>query len=170
MKMDRIEYYMTIARETAKRSKCSRRKFGAILVKNDEIVSTGYNGSARGTLNCGLDIPCLKDLYREDHYSSYKYCPALHAEDNAVSRVGWEKSNGCIMFLAPADDKDGDMPCHSCREKLIQGGVSGVWYIGRDETLKYISNTGLLTMENEWMMDTLKTGNPDYVEEVLKDE
>lgn len=170
MRMNKIENFMEQARVIAKRSPCSRRKFGAVIVRNGSVVGSGYNGSPKGCLNCGEDIPCLKDLFKEDHYSSYKYCPAVHAEDNAISDAGWERTRGGVMFLCPADDKDGDLPCHHCREKIINAEISGVWYKDRDESLKYISDIDLRKMEDEWMMSTLKEGRPDYVEEMLNDE
>ncbi len=84
MRISKQEHYMKIAKTVAERSPCTRRKFGAIIVKDDAILSTGYKGSARGTKNCGEDVPCLKDLYGEKPYERHTYCPTVHAEVNAV--------------------------------------------------------------------------------------
>ena len=78
------EYYLEIAKVVAKRSPCLRRHYGAIIIKDDAIVSTGYNGPARGSVNC-FEIGCVKDLLNLPHYAGYDYCPAVHAEENCVS-------------------------------------------------------------------------------------
>ena len=85
--MERIskdKYYLEIAKSVALRSPCLRRKYGAIIVKEDAIVSTGYNGPARGSTNC-IEVGCIKELLNLPHYSGYDYCPAVHAEENCVS-------------------------------------------------------------------------------------
>ena len=78
------EYYLEIAKVVAKRSPCLRRHYGAIIIKDDAIVSTGYNGPARGSINC-FEVGCIKDLLNLPHYAGYDYCPAVHAEENCVS-------------------------------------------------------------------------------------
>ena len=83
-RIGKIEYYMKIARVGALRSPCARRQFCALIIKNDSIISIGYNGSARGSWNCGIDVQCLKDLHKEPSYISYYNCPAVHAEINAI--------------------------------------------------------------------------------------
>lgn len=83
-RISKDEYYLRIAKAVALRSPCLRRKYGAIVVKNDVIVSTGYNGPARGSTNCE-EVGCIKDELNLPHYSAYEYCPAIHAEENCVS-------------------------------------------------------------------------------------
>lgn len=78
------EYYLKIAEEVAKRSPCIRRQYGAIIVKEDTIVSTGYNGPVRGGLNC-FEVGCIKDEMNLPHGRAYELCPAVHAEENCVS-------------------------------------------------------------------------------------
>lgn len=150
--MDRInktDGYIEVCRSIGKRSPCARKKFGAIVVKNDTIVGTGYNGAARGALNCGTDIPCLKNMANEPHLSSYIYCSAVHAEDNAISASGWQNCFGSIMYLAPVSGP-GYLPCYQCRRKILNAQIKGVYYIGEDETLKYVTNKQLADMEVEW--------------------
>lgn len=77
-------YYLEIAKAVSRRSPCIRARYGAIIVKNDAIVSTGYNGPVRGGVNC-YEIGCLKDILNLPHGSAYDYCPAVHAEENCVS-------------------------------------------------------------------------------------
>lgn len=158
---------MDIAKRVARRSPCSRRKFGAIILKNGSVVATGYNGSAKGSLNCGFEIECLKDLHKEDPYTSYKYCPAVHAEDNAISQAGWERTKGATMYLAPYDEKDSLPPCEKCRAKILNAEIEHLYFRGRGGTLKYLSREQLLAMENEWMMNTYESGKENYVDEKL---
>jgi deoxycytidylate deaminase len=83
-RISKDEYYLQIAKAVAQRAPCLRRQFGAIIVKDDVIVSTGYNGTARGVVNC-TEVGCLKDEKNLPHYSGYESCPSVHAEENCVS-------------------------------------------------------------------------------------
>lgn len=156
---DRIFYYLRIADTVASESKCSRRKFGAVLVKDDEIVSTGYNGSIRGSYNCGTDIECLKDLHKEEPYTSYVNCPAIHAEVNACLSAGRKQAMNASLFLGIG--KTGTQlgqavtPCQGCRRVLAQVGVRWVYYLGSlgivcESVYDYIE------MENIWMENKME--------------
>ena len=149
----KTEYYLALARDVALRSPCSRRRFGAIIVKNDAILSTGYNGSCRGAMNCGEDIECLKDLNNEESYKSYSYCPAVHAEQNAVinaARSGVSVLDS-TMYLAPFVKKDGDTACHLCMRTLINAGVKDFYYLNKDGKIVYSKIADWIKLENEWM-------------------
>lgn len=101
--MERIsksQYYINIAKAVAARSTCLRRNYGAVIVKNDEIIATGYNGAARGEPNC-----C--DVYEEcprshmaHNTGDYSDCPAVHAEQNAMLSAPREKMIGATLYLA----------------------------------------------------------------------
>jgi len=148
----RAEYYLNIAKAVAARSKCSRRKFGAVLVKDDSIISTGFNGSARGTLNCGADIECIKDKYEEEPYTSYNLCPGVHAEENAIINAGRPRTIGATLYLAPVLGA-GDRPCQKCRQRIINASVRDCWYINKDGKLKYEFVKEWVEMEDEWMRE-----------------
>ncbi len=84
--MDRpgkTKYFLDIALSVAARSTCLRRKFGAVIVKGDNIVGTGYNGNARGVINC-YEVGCIKDMMDLPANKAYDLCPAVHAEENAI--------------------------------------------------------------------------------------
>lgn len=163
---NRPEYYINIARSVALRSTCVRRKFGALVVKNDSILSTGYNGSARGAYNCGTDIPCLKNLYNEAHETSYSKCSSEHAEANAIAQAGWERCEGATLYLAPHEGK-GFLPCFQCRRKILNAGIIDLYYVDENETLKYVKMEHLLELEKEWQMNTLKAKKPDWEIDML---
>ncbi len=141
----------------ALRSPCTRRKFGAIIVKDDVIISTGYNGSVRGSLNCGEEIICLKDLHKEQPYKSYEHCPAVHAEVNVilnVAREGGAPTKGATLYLGYVKDGDvkkSDRPCQNCRRVIIQAGIKDVYYEDKDGKIQHEDVSDWVKMENEWM-------------------
>ncbi|MDI6825665.1 MAG: dCMP deaminase family protein [Candidatus Aenigmarchaeota archaeon] len=130
-RISKDEYYLQIARTVAQRSPCIRRQFGAIIVKDDVIVSTGYNGPARGVINC-TEIGCLKDEMNLPHYSGYEHCPAVHSEENCIlnaARHGANVLNG-TMFICGQNFKDKSIteskPCERCKRAIINAGIREV--------------------------------------------
>ena len=156
MRESKTDYYIGIARNVSLRSPCSRRKFGAIIVKNDSIISTGFNGSARGTLNCGEDIPCLKDVSGELALVSYDTCPAVHAEQNAILYADPDRRIGATMYLASSTTADGDRPCHLCRRYIIQSGINDIYYLDKDSKLQHEVISQWVEMEDKWMLNILE--------------
>ncbi len=125
------EYYLGIAEAVCKRSPCIRRQFGAIVVKNDAVVSTGYNGPARGVVNC-LQVGCLKDELDLPPYKGYDHCPGVHAEENAVinaARHGISVLGG-TLYLYGQEFETGDVfegkPCDRCKRAIINAGIEKV--------------------------------------------
>ncbi len=156
MKEKRIRSFLRIAKSIAIDSPCSRKKFGAILVKDGVIVSTGYNGAMRGSYNCGTDVPCMKDYKGEASYNSYLYCPAVHAEHNACLHAGRPLAMGTTMFLAKAND--GGMagrPCMWCRRVMVQCGVKDMYYYDTDGKIVHEIVESWIPIENAWMAELL---------------
>lgn len=166
-RVSKTDYYLGIAREVAKRSPCSRRKFGAVIVKDDSIVSTGYNGTIRGALNCGIDIPCIKDIAKEPAYLTYDYCPSVHAEENACLIAGKEHAAGGTLYLAPIMGK-GDLPCFRCRRAIRQVGLKKVVYIDEEGNVKEVDVASFVELENQWMIDKLDGANPDWMDVMME--
>lgn len=126
------EYYLEIAKAVGLRSPCLRKKFGAIIVRNDAIVSTGYNGPPRGGVNC-YDIGCLREKMNRPHYSAYDdSCPAVHAEENCIVNAARNgaKVLGGTLYIQGVSPEDGSLvesrPCHRCRRALINAGIETV--------------------------------------------
>jgi dCMP deaminase len=161
MRPSKDEYYLEIAKAVAQRSPCIRRKYGAVIVKNDAIISTGYNGPARGVINC-FEVGCLKDLKNLPHGISYDDCPAVHAEENAIVNAARNGSNilGGILYISGID-KDGKlveaMPCFRCKRVLINGGIEKVVIRKDDGKIKYINT-------QDWISEDTKT----YLEKLEK--
>lgn len=124
------EYYLEIAKTVALRSTCLRRKYGAIVVKNDAIVATGYNGPARGVVNC-LDVGCIKEILNLPHGRSYEDCPAVHAEENCITNASRNGTSvlGGILYISGIDNKGNLVeaePCFRCKRILINAGIGKV--------------------------------------------
>jgi dCMP deaminase len=130
-RLSKDEYYLGIAKSVAERSPCVRIQYGAIIVVNDAIISTGYNGPAREVVNC-FEIGCLKDEMNLPHGSGYDYCIGVHAEENAIinaARSGAEIFGG-VMYLFGQDFKDKNIkvskPCDRCKRAIINSGIKYV--------------------------------------------
>jgi dCMP deaminase len=167
MRISKEEYYLGIAKAVALRSPCLRRKYGAIIVKNDTIVSTGYNGPARGSTNCE-EVGCIKEILNLPHYSGYDYCPAVHAEENAVINAA-RNGNSVIdgtLYLYGIDVKTNKpvagMPCPRCKRVLINAGIKEVVTI--DE------NGSIVRYDvNNWIKED-KNSYSDIVEKTKKNQ
>lgn len=130
MRISKDEYYLSIARGVLKRSTCLRRNYGVVIVKDDEIISTGYNGAARGEPNCCDTGTCLRNELGVPSGERYELCVAIHAEDNAITSAGRSKCQGATLYIAGVNCCDGSeanpQPCKMCRRKIINAGISRV--------------------------------------------
>lgn len=120
-------YYLEIAKAVAMRSTCLRRQYGAVIVKNDRIISTGYNGSARGEPNCCDVGECWRDSHGIPHGEQYEKCVAVHAEDNAISHAGRE-AIGATLYLAGFENGKPivAVPCAMCERKIKNAQIHKV--------------------------------------------
>ena len=132
--MDRItkeEYYLNIARQVAARSTCLRRKYGAVIVKNDQIISTGYCGAPRNTKNCSDIGICVRQELKIKHGEHYEWCRSVHAEQNAIihaSRLDMLDSTLYLLGLDAATDEvlSVSEPCKICKRLIINAGIATV--------------------------------------------
>ena len=169
MEKSRVEHFLEIAKTVASRSPCSRRQFGAVLVLDGDIIATGYNGSVRGAINCGTDIPCAKDIHNEAHYTSYFMCPAVHAEANACLAIGRRFGRGSTMFLNSTRPNTSTRPCQGCRRVLMQTGVKDLYYVDRNGNIRHEMVSDWIEIENEFMRENIKD-EPNYEEQEIEDE
>ena len=128
---DKINYYLDIAETVLERSTCIRRNFGAIIVKNDEIISTGYNGAPRGRINCSDSGNCFRDSMNIPKGQRYELCRAVHAEQNAIISASRADLMGSDIYLACHDAKTGKIdgaiePCLMCKRFIINAGIERV--------------------------------------------
>ena len=129
-RISKDEYYIGIADAVLKRSTCLRRHYGAVLVKNDEIVATGYNGAPRGEMNCCDREYCEREAQGVAKGERYELCVAIHAEDNAITSAGRDKANGGTLYIVGRNSSDNTYaspcPCMMCRRKIVNAGIKRV--------------------------------------------
>ncbi len=128
---DKINYYLDIAETVAERSTCLRRRYGAIIVKNDEIISTGYNGAPRGRKNC-IDLGrCIREEMNVPSGERYELCRSVHAEANCIISASRRDMLGATLYLACRNGKTdelmpGTSSCTMCRRQIINAGIEKV--------------------------------------------
>ena len=117
------EYFLQLARQAATRSTCLRRQVGAVLVRDKRILSTGYNGSPRGTAHC-LDVGCLREQMGIPSGERQELCRAIHAEQNAIiqAAVHGIAIEGATLYATL-------QPCILCAKMLINCGVREIYYL-----------------------------------------
>jgi dCMP deaminase len=130
-RVSKINYYLDIAQTVSERSTCLRRHFGAIIVKDDVIVSTGYNGAPRGRQNCSDLGYCMRDKLNIPRGERYELCRSVHAEANAIIAAARERMLGATIYMACIDPKDdslvsGTNSCMMCKRLIINAGISQV--------------------------------------------
>lgn len=128
---DKINYYLDISQTVAERGTCLRRNFGAILVKNDEIIATGYNGAPRGRVNCSDLSVCMRDKLNVPKGQRYELCRSVHAEANCIISAPRNDMLGSTLYLSCLDAKTGELygdvePCSMCKRMIINAGISDV--------------------------------------------
>ena len=130
-RMSKDKYYLNIADAVLDRSTCLRRKYGAIIVKNDEILSTGYNGAPRGRVNCSELGYCNREQLRIPSGQRYELCRSVHAEANAIISASRRDMVGSTLYLVGRDGRTGALlgdatSCAMCRRQVINAGISRV--------------------------------------------
>ncbi|MBP1542952.1 MAG: cytidine deaminase [Oscillospiraceae bacterium] len=128
---DKTNYYLDISQTVAERGTCLRRNFGAIIVKNDEIIATGYNGAPRGRANCSDVGSCTRDKLNVPKGQRYELCRSVHAEANCIISAPRTSMIGSVLYLACLDAKTGELfgdvePCSMCKRQIINAGIDRV--------------------------------------------
>ena len=139
-RIDKNNYYLDIAESALERSTCLRRKWGAVIVKDDEIISTGYNGAPRGRKNCNDIGTCIREELNVPRGERYELCRSVHAEQNAIISAARKDMIGSTLYEVGVDAKTGKyvenaMPCAMCKRFIINSGITKM--IFRDSKTKY---------------------------------
>jgi len=149
-------YYLDIADAVLRRSTCLRRMYGAIIVRNDEILSTGYNGAPRGRSNCSDLGQCTREQLRIPSGERYELCRSVHAEANAIISAARRDMLGSVLYLVGRDAVTGELvkdttPCAMCRRLIINAGITKV--VSRVTQDEYT-----VTLVRDWIFndDTLR--------------
>ena len=129
---DKTNYYLDMAQVALERGTCLRRNFGAVIVKNDVIVSTGYNGAPRGRANC-IDIgTCIRQKMGIPRGERYEFCRSVHAEMNAIIAAPRDQMIGATLYLVGRDMSTGKImsdanSCTMCKRMIINAGIEQVF-------------------------------------------
>ena len=130
-RISKENYYLNIAQTVLERATCLRRVYGAIIVKNDEIISTGYNGAPRGRQNCADLGRCTREELQVPSGQRYELCRSVHAEANAIISAARSDALGSTLYLSGRDAKTGQLlgettSCSMCRRLIINAGIERV--------------------------------------------
>ena len=151
--MERVSkhnYYLDIAQTVSERSTCLRRRFGAIIVKNDVIISTGYNGAPRGRENCSDLGTCYREQLKIPRGQRYELCRSVHSEANAIIAAARENMLGASLYMCcttvTGEIQPGTNSCMMCKKLIINAGISTVYIRDDKEHFREIPVT-------DWISD-----------------
>ena len=147
---DKINYYLDLADVVSKRCTCLRRHFGAVIVKNDEVIATGYAGAPRGRKNCTDLGYCIRKKLNIPRGERYELCRSVHAEANAIISAEREKMIGATMYISGREADSGayiknSNSCSMCKRLIINAGIQNVLIRDTDETYREID-------VNDWII------------------
>ena len=128
---DKINYYLDLADVVSKRGTCLRKRYGAVIVKNDEVISTGYVGAPRGRKNCSDLGRCIRQQMDIPRGERYELCRSVHAEANAIISAEREKMIGSTLYLSGREVATGEYvknsnSCSMCKRMIINAGIEQV--------------------------------------------
>ena len=151
-RISKIDTYLNCAEVFAYRSTCIKRKYGAVIVKDDVVISTGYNGAPRGFENC-CDLSQCPRIERDMHQGDgYGICRAVHAEANALLNCSRLQTIGADLYLVGVNPADNSIhkakPCPLCARTIIQAGIDNVYMRIGEGTENYVV---IPAKELEWI-------------------
>lgn len=140
---DKVNYYLDLARVVAQRGTCLRRLYGAVIVKNDEVISTGYAGAPRGRRNCSDLGRCIRQELNIPRGERYELCRSVHAEANAIISASREQMIGSSLYLAGIEVSTGELikdscSCSMCKRLIINAGIETVYIRDTDDDYRKI--------------------------------
>ncbi len=160
------DYFIEIAKVVSSRSTCLRRKYGAVIVKDNVIVGTGYNGSPRGYVNCIDTGKCTRKELNIPSGERYELCEAVHAEQNAIINSQPERMKDATIYVAGfEEDKsfaDGK-PCLLCTRMIKNSQIKEVVYLKKDGTIDTITDVLSLIQNKAPKPINVVNGIKDYL-------
>lgn len=151
--MERVSkenYYLDIAQTVSERSTCLRKRFGAIIVKNDVIISTGYNGAPRGRKNCSDLGICRREQLKIPRGERYELCRSVHSEANAIIAAARENMLGASLYMCCTDPADGSVvpdtnSCMMCKKLILNAGIAKVYIRDTADNYRVIDTADWIT-------------------------
>lgn len=158
-RIDKINYYLDIAEAVIQRGTCLRRNYGAIIVKNDEVISTGYVGAPRGRKNCCDLKYCIREKLDVPRGERYELCRSVHAEQNAIISASRNEMIDSTLYLVGKSYIDGSYvensnPCALCKRMIINAGIKDIYI--RDSKTKYRHILVETYIKNDESLDGVK--------------
>ena len=149
---DKINYYLDLAEMVSQRSTCLRRRYGAVIVNNDEVVSTGYNGAPRGRKNCTEVGWCIREKLKIPRGERYEISRSVHAEANAIISAARDRMLGASLYLTGVDAQTGEYvanssSCSMCKRQVINAGITKVYV--RDDKDSY----RVVDVNEDWVVN-----------------
>jgi len=137
---DKNNYYLDMAESVSQRCTCLRRHYGAVIVKDDEVISTGYVGAPRGRKNCSDIKTCVREEKNIPRGERYELCRSVHAETNAIISASRKDMLGGIMYLTGIDIStngyiENASSCAMCKRLIINAGIEKIFI--RDDKDNY---------------------------------
>ncbi len=156
---DKHNYYLDISETVLERGTCLRRNYGSIIVKNDEIISTGYTGAPRGRKNC-IDLNlCIREKLNVPRGKQYELCRSVHSEANAIISASRRDMIGATLYLVGKDAKTGEYvenanSCSMCKRLIINSGIKNI--VIRDTKDKFREINVEEWIENDDSLEIMK--------------
>lgn len=156
---DKNNYYLDIAETVLERGTCLRRNYGSIIVKHDEIISTGYTGAPRGRINC-TDIGfCRREQLNIPRGTQYELCRSVHSEANAIISAARRDMIGASLYLVGKDAKTGQLvnnanSCTMCKRLIINSGIERVIIRDTKDTYREIEVEEWINIDDSLMGDS----------------
>lgn len=141
---DKINYYLDLAEIVSQRGTCLRRRYGAVIVKNDEVISTGYVGAPRGRKNCSDLGICIREKMKVPRGERYELCRSVHAEANAIISASRGKMIGSTLYLTGVEMSTGEYvknssSCSMCKRMIINAGIEKVYIRDTKESYRLVN-------------------------------
>jgi len=157
MRPTKAEYYLNLAAQVSKRGTCLRKNYGAVIVTNDAIVSTGYTGAPRGCDECKT---CVREELSIPSGERYDICRSIHAEQNAILHAGRDRTYTGTLYLS-GYDKDGNLlhstwPCPLCSKLIINAGIFYVYIYDSNLKPMMLMREQLIVQYNEYYRELIK--------------
>lgn len=153
---DKHNYYLDLAEVVLERGTCIRNNYGAVIVNNDEVISTGYVGAPRGRKNCSEIGLCIREKLNIPRGERYELCRSVHAEVNAIVSVARNEMIGASLYLVGINKETGlyianANSCSMCKRIIINSGIEKVYI--RDSLNEY-----RVVSVNDWIVkdDSIK--------------
>jgi len=144
------EYFLDMALLVSRRSTCLRRRYGSVIVKDNVIVSTGYNGAARNAINCIDRNICYREQLKIPSGQRYELCRAVHAEANAIINGNSSEIYGSTIYICGTNVKDNTIanstPCLMCARMIVNARISKIVFYDSNKNICVLSNQDLVNL------------------------